>query len=68
MRRMNRAIVGSLLVLSLLLAPVAFAQDGADDGWSLVDWVQDVVELLLSEESEDDGGAPDFGPAGDPVG
>ena len=68
MRRMNRAIVGSLLVVSLLLAPVAFAQDGADDGWSLLDWMQEVVERILSEESEDEGGTPDFGPAGDPIG
>ena len=71
MRRMNRTILGAVLTVSLLLAPVVLADESAGDGMSLVEWVQDVLnEVFGGEGPEGDGedGLPNAGPAADPAG
>jgi len=74
MRRMNRSVLGVLLALSLLLAPVTLAGDAAGDGLSLVEWVQGVLDNLFGGEAqeagngEDDPGLPNAGPFSDPAG
>ena len=73
MRRMNRSILGILLAICLLAAPVSLAADnGTDDSWSLVEWVQQVLENLFGGNApEDDGngdGLPNAGPHPDPAG
>ena len=69
MRRLNRTILGLLLIATLVLAPAAFADESASDGWSLGEWIEHVLDGLFGgETSEEDDGVPDYGPAGDPVG
>lgn len=71
MRRTNRTVLGALFALSLLMAPPALAENSASDPWSLVDWVQDVLDDLLGADLPEDDtgdGLPNAGPFPDPAG
>ena len=71
MRRMNRKILGAVLIVSLLLAPVALAEESAGDGMSLVEWAQDVLNEVFGAggpEGDGEDGLPNAGPHADPAG